>query len=99
MIEELRNSLNQKFTETTIAGQGLAYELRTPLATKNKVNNFEQIMFAIRREVFAIYYCEFVLKDPQQVNAHLAIFKHLMNNARANFINLTLPPDFDKNKY
>ena len=86
VVEDLRNTLNGKFSEIATSATSLNYDLRSDEILKYKIQRFDQIMWQMRRQFYAIYYCNFVKKDQIATIDHYQMFKDLIDSGKNNFI-------------
>ena len=86
VVEDLRNTLNGRFSEITNSATSLKYDLRSNQLIKYKVDQFDKIMWELRRQIYAIYYCRFVRKDHIAAKNNYTNFQMLITKARNSFI-------------
>lgn len=86
IVEDLRNTLNGRFSEIVNSATSLKYDLRSNQLVKYKVDQFDKIMWELRRQIYAIYYCQFVRKDPDTTKNNYVSFQTSIAKARNNFI-------------
>lgn len=86
VVEDLRNTLNGKFSEIVTSATSLNYDLRSDEILKYKIQHFDQIMWQMRRQIYAIYYCKFVKKDQIAATHHYQRFEESIIAAKNNFI-------------
>ena len=88
LVEDLRDSFNSGYSSVATSGESIRSSLTNNRATKNKVVEFELILWQLRKVVFAVYYAECVLQDPASSMEHQQRFRVLMAKARQNMITL-----------
>lgn len=86
VVEDLRNTLNGKFSEITTSATSLNYDLRSDDILRYKIQRFDQIIWQMRRQIYAIYYCKFVRKDQLATTHHYQKFEESIIAAKNNFI-------------
>lgn len=85
-VEKLRSSAIEHFLPISTSSENLKLDYKTTPKTKQKVDDFQQTTWEIRRLVFALCISKFVLHSPKTTNQHAQRFELLMKKARSDFI-------------
>ncbi|KTD76574.1 FUSC family protein [Legionella waltersii] len=85
-VEKLRSQAIEHFLPISTSSENLKLDYKTTLKTKQKVDDFQQTTWEIRRLVFALCISKFVLHSPKTTKQHLLRFNLLMKKARNDFI-------------
>lgn len=88
LVDDLRHSLNHKFLEISSCHESLLHDFRTDFSSKIKILEFQKLLFKLRKELFAIYYCACVLKDHNQIAMHLEHFEGYLVQAKNNYLTM-----------
>ncbi len=88
LVENLRDSLNNKFSEICTSGDSLVYDLKTDNHTREQVKIFDKLMWELRREIYAIYFCHCKLGNQRDLAIRVNRFNEMLNQARANLIKI-----------
>ena len=86
LIDQLRSSLNNRFSEIALSTQGMLHDIKISRAEKLKIAQFEKIIYSARKEIGAIHYCTLIINDPEYAQKHFTYFNNFLLEARQNFI-------------
>lgn len=86
VVEDLRTVLNTKFAEINNSATSLKYDLRSDKITKANVVQFETAMWKLRKDIYSIYYCQYVNKDAVKLQENVNRFYNSLHIAEKNFI-------------
>ncbi len=86
LITKLRTETNDVFKMIATSAENLKLDLKTSPQMKEEVDLFQNLIWELRRVIFAFCFSELMLKSPSMSEVHLIRFKQLMVEIRKNFI-------------
>ena len=86
-IEKLRGRVIVNCSPIAVSSENLALEKNIAPRTLKRMQQFQSLIWDIRRLAFALCIAKFVLKDSDLTARHTQHFERLMVEAKANFIN------------
>ncbi|WED44087.1 FUSC family protein [Legionella cardiaca] len=85
-MEQLRAQFNHGFTLIADSGKSLRSELQTSPDLKQKITEFQDIIWELRRILFAMSFSALILKSQEVTNEHFKNYQKLISQARKAFI-------------
>lgn len=85
-LERLRSECNALFVLINLSADNLYLELKAEAGMRQRINEFQATIWALRRLLFAISYGQLTLDSATAVESQMAEFNHLLDQARKQFI-------------
>lgn len=86
VLNQMRWKANEVFSLIAESAANLKTDLKVSPAMKTRVDQFQSIVWELRRVVFAFCFSELILRTPIVSEAHLKHYRRLLKDLRAHFI-------------